>query len=97
MRQSHLRNAEIVAFMIQRHDDLPSDIGRMREIAALLDVDEIWIFDETGRVCAGTDERYFGIDMDEGEQIAFFKPMLTDKSLLVCRLLCCVFDTQHET
>ena len=81
LKESHLRRAEIVAFMIERHDELPEDMGRMEEIATLLDLNDIFIIDGNGRVYAGTDPASFGKTMDGDSHLEDFKPMLKDKSL----------------
>lgn len=81
MDNEDFTTARIVAFMIGHHPDILKSDERFREIAELVGVDEIWIFDETGTIVAGTDSDTFGFNFDSGEQIAFFKPMLSDKSL----------------
>ena len=48
-------------------------------------VDEIHLFDENGYIYSGSVPKYFGYNFDSGEQIAYFKPMLTDKSLTMCQ------------
>lgn len=47
----------------------------------MMEVDEIHIFDTTGRIYAGTHPEYYDYTFDSGEQMNFFKPLLTDKSL----------------
>ena len=81
LNQKYIRNAEIIAYMVQRHPELPDNVQRMKEIAALVGVEEVCVFDETGTIYAGTHPEYNGMSFDSGEQMAFFKPMLTDHSL----------------
>ncbi len=79
--QNCLNNAETIARIIEGTPDVIYDADELREIARITDVDEIHIFDDTGRMFAGTIPKYYGYTFDSGEQMEFFKPMLTDKSL----------------
>ena len=56
-------------------------IAKLKNIAELMEVDEIHIFDKTGRIYAGTHPQYYDFTFDSGDQMRFFKPMLNDKSL----------------
>lgn len=53
----------------------------LKEIAESVEIDEIHIFDSTGRIFAGTHPEYFDYTFDSGEQMMFFKPLLEDKTL----------------
>ncbi len=79
--QPCLRNAEAIAYLIQNKPSLLDSVDELKRIAVFMEVDEIHIFDETGRIYAGTHPEYFDYTFDSGEQMMFFKPMLTDKSL----------------
>ena len=79
--QTCLRNAEAIAYLIQNKPSLLDSVDELKRIAVFMEVDEIHIFDETGRIYAGTHPEYFDYTFDSGEQMMFFKPMLTDKSL----------------
>ena len=57
------------------------NIEELKRIAEVMEVDEIHIFDDTGRIYAGTHPEYYDYTFDSGEQMMFFKPMLEDKSL----------------
>ena len=50
-----------------------------------MSIDEIHLFDKSGTVYSGTVSKYYGYNFDSGEQIAYFKPMLEDKSLAMCQ------------
>lgn len=76
-----LRNAEAIAYIIQNDPSVLGSIEELKDIARLVGVDEIHIFDETGRIYAGTHPEYYDFTFDSGEQMAFFKPMLEDHSL----------------
>ncbi len=48
-------------------------------------MDEIHLFDTAGAIYAGTVPAYFGYNVDSGEQMRFFKPMLSDRTLSLCQ------------
>lgn len=79
--QTCLNNAEIVSEMLEAEPDAINNTYELKRIANLLEIDEIHIFDETGKIFAGTHQKYYGLKISSGEQIGFFSPMLTDKSL----------------
>lgn len=80
-RQTCLHNAEAISYIIEDNPSVLSDVEELRKIADLMEVDEIHIFDKTGCIYAGTHPEYYNYTFDSGEQMRFFKPMLTDKSL----------------
>lgn len=84
-RQTCFNNAEIVAYIIRYHPDVLDSVDELKKIAEYVEVDEIHIFNEQGEIIMGTNPEYFGLTMNSGEQISFFKPMLTDKSLKLCQ------------
>ena len=57
----------------------------LSRIAELMRIDEIHVFDESGTIFSGTVPRYYGYSFDSGEQMAYFKPMLDDKTLSMCQ------------
>ncbi len=80
-RQTCLHNAEAIANMIENTPSVLTNVAALKEIAVLMEVDEIHIFDTSGRIYAGTHPEYYDFTFDSGDQMRFFKPMLTDKSL----------------
>ncbi len=76
-----LNNAETVALIIDSNPDVINNVDELRKIAELLEIDEIHIFDKTGRIFSGTNPEYYNYTFDSGEQMMFFKPMLYDTSL----------------
>lgn len=80
-RQTCLHNAEAIAYIIEDNPFVLDSVEELKKIASLMEVDEIHIFDTTGRIYAGTHPEYYDFTFDSGEQMMFFKPMLTDKSL----------------
>lgn len=76
-----LHNAEVIAYIIQNDPSVLESIEELKKLAEYVEVDEIHIFDETGRIYAGTHPQYYDFTFDSGEQMMFFKPMLQDRSL----------------
>ena len=76
-----LHSAEIIAYIIEDNPVVVESKEELRRIAEMEEVDEIHIFDNSGRIVAGTHPEYYGYSFDSGEQMRFFKPLLTDKSL----------------
>ncbi len=79
--QTCLHNAETIARIIESDPDILNDLEELNEVAVSMEVDEIHIFDETGRIVNGTHPEYYDYTFDSGEQMMFFKPMLTNKTL----------------
>ena len=61
------------------------DVEELQKIADLILVDEIHLFDKNGYIYSGTLPKYYGFSFDSGEQMEYFKPMLTDKKLTMCQ------------
>lgn len=80
-RQACLHNAETAARIIQGDSDVLNSVEELKEIAAMVEVDEIHVFDKKGRIFAGTYPEYFGYTFNSGEQMRYFLPMLEDKTL----------------
>lgn len=76
-----LHNAEAIAFMIQKDPSILDSREKLLDIADMVEVDEIHVFDKTGTIFTGTHPEYYGLTFDSGEQIGFFRPLLEDKSL----------------
>lgn len=84
-RETCLLNAEAIAYIIQQNPEIIGNVEEFRLLARMLEVDEIHIFDDTGRIFTGTHPEYYDYTFDTGEQIGFFRPMLEDKSLRLCQ------------
>lgn len=80
-QQTCLYNAEAIAYLIENNPSVLNSVEELKKIAGFIEVDEIHIFDTAGCIYAGTHPEYYGFTFDSGEQMRFFKPLLTDKSL----------------
>ncbi len=81
LKENYITRAEAVSYILD-HGGTQEDL---EEIAALMKVDEIHIFDETGTIIAGTRPGFYGYSFDSGEQIGYFRPMLEDKERTMCQ------------
>ncbi len=80
-----IQKADMVAYFIQHEPDMLYDLDRLRELARILDVDEIHFFNKEGEIFSGTHPEYYGYSVEDGEQIGFFRQMLEDTSLKICQ------------
>ncbi|MGN0597905.1 MAG: GGDEF domain-containing protein [Ruminiclostridium sp.] len=85
LKDDYIIRAKTVAYMLEHHENAEYDIDELKKIAALMSIDEIHLFDETGVIYSGTRPEYYGFSFDSGEQIGYFKPMLKDKTLSMCQ------------
>jgi len=83
--QTCLYNAETIAYIIENENVVLEDVEELKKIAKMVQVDEIHIFNKTGEIYAGTHPDYYGLNMNSGEQVGFFLPMLEDKALKLCQ------------
>ncbi len=84
-RETCLLNAETIAYIVQKNPDILGNVEEFRQLAHMMQVDEIHIFDQTGRIFTGTHPEYYDFTFDSGVQMQFFKPMMSDKSLQLCQ------------
>ncbi len=74
-----------VAYILGNHPDHIYSMEELKEIATLFSVDEIHIFNKEGVIISGTRPQHYNMTMDDGEQISFFKPLLSDVTLFLCQ------------
>lgn len=85
LKEEYTLRAETVANLLEMEGRLYQTTVEYRKIAKQLRVDEIHIFNTSGCIVAGTNPEYFGYSFSSGEQMGYFKPMLTDKKLSMCQ------------
>lgn len=76
----HQKSARCGIYHIKGSPQLES-LTDIQHLADLLDEEEVNIFNAQGVITAGNVPAYYGASMTDGDQIGYFKPMLTDKSL----------------
>lgn len=85
LKEDYITRAKAVSYTIDCKPELEEDIEELMKIAHMMKVDEIHLFDVGGSIYRGTEPQYYGFSFDSGEQMGYFKPMLTDKSLSMCQ------------
>ncbi|MCQ2524072.1 MAG: GGDEF domain-containing protein [Lachnospiraceae bacterium] len=85
LRDEYIVTAKTVAYILETRPEAESCIEELKKISQMMKIDEINLFDEEGVIYAGTEPKYYGFSFDAGEQMAFFKPMLTDRNLSLCQ------------
>ena len=85
LKEDYVTRAKAVSYILDRNLWIENDVEELQRVAELISVDEIHIFNETGEIYSGTVPKYFGYSFDSGEQMAYFKPMLTDRTLSMCQ------------
>ncbi len=85
LKEEYTLRAETVANLLEMEGRLYQTTVEYRKIAKQLRVDEIHIINTGGCIVAGTNPEYFGYSFSSGEQMGYFKPMLTDKTLSMCQ------------
>ena len=81
LRNSQISAVEIVSYMLEMNPEKRNDPLWLKDLAFLVDVDEILFYDETGCLVGGTDHTYLGYSFEDGEQLSYFKPLLKNKFL----------------
>jgi len=85
LKEDYIVRAQACSYIIENGNIAEQDVEEHRKIAELLEVDEIHLFDTDGFIYAGTNPEFYGYNFDSGEQMSFFKPMLSDYSLTLCQ------------
>jgi len=85
VKEDYKIRAQSVSYILDSRPEAIDDKFELDKIAALLFIDEINIFDKTGKIIAGTVPGYFGLTFDSGKQMSYFKPMLRNKRMQMCQ------------
>lgn len=85
LKDEYILRAKGVSYIIDAKPSAEYDVEELKKIAVLMEIDEIHLFDTQGTIYSGTVPKYYGVNFDDGEQVAFFKPMLKDKTLSMCQ------------
>lgn len=83
LKEGYIIRAQTAAFIVQNMN--MTEIEDLQEVEEMLQIDEIHFFNTDGVIYAGTEPQYYGLSFDSGEQMSFFKPLLDDKSLVLCQ------------
>ena len=85
LKEDYMVRAKSVAYIVDHNGSAEYDVEELNKIAKLILVDEIHLFDGKGVIYSGTIPKYYGLSLDAGEQISYFKPMLEDKTAAMCQ------------
>ncbi|MCR5177620.1 MAG: response regulator [Lachnospiraceae bacterium] len=85
LKENYISKAKAVAYIVDTNPETEYDVEELNRVAKLMSIDEIHLFTPEGEIYSGTVPKYFGFTFDSGEQMAYFKPMLTDKTLSMCQ------------
>lgn len=80
LNNTYINKARTVSFVVDAMPYIEYQPQRLQRLADLIDVDEIHLFNEEGVLYSGSKPQYYGLTLDSGPQIAYFKPMLRDRS-----------------
>lgn len=80
-----IQKAEMAAYFVSFAPSVRSDLEETQTLAQKLEVDEIHFFTPEGELFAGTHPKYYHYTLSSGEQMSFFLPMLSDKSMQLCQ------------
>lgn len=85
LEKEYITLAKAAAYMIENDQYFTNSTKELRNIAKLLQIDELHLFTPEGELYAGTQPKYFGYTFHSGKQMEFFLPMLSDTSLELCQ------------
>lgn len=85
LKDEYKLRAKTVSYILDANPEAEGNIAELENIAQMMEIDEIHLFDENGYLYGGTVPSYYGIDFSSGEQISYFKPMLGTKALSMCQ------------
>lgn len=85
LKEDYIVRAKAVAYIIDAKPSAEKNQKELQKIAKLMSIDEIHLFDKTGRIYSGSVPKYYGYNFNSGKQMAYFKPMLKNKKLTMCQ------------
>lgn len=85
LKEDYTIRAQNISYILDSNPSDETNLAELTKIARLTKVDEIHLFDPTGTIYSGTIPKYYGYSMNSGEQMAFFKTMLYNKSKTMCQ------------
>lgn len=85
LQTDYIIRAKAAAYIVESRPEVEGDVAGLRGVAALLQVDELHLFDVQGTIYSGTEPKYYGYSFHSGEQMQFFLPLLQDRGLELCQ------------
>lgn len=85
LKEDYIVRAHAVAYFLSNNPEAADSLHELTKLAKLISVDEIHLFDEAGTIFSGTMPKYYGLNIEAGSQISFFRPMLENRMLEMCQ------------
>ena len=85
LKEDYIVRAKAVSYIIDAKPEVENNTEELKKIAKLMSIDEIHLFNTKGKIYSGSVPKYYGYSFESGEQMAYFKPMLTNKKLTMCQ------------
>lgn len=74
--EDYLTRARAFAYVIEKNPSIIESVSELKELATLLDVDELHVSDSNGIIAYSSVSQYVGLDFHDGEQMRAFLPIL---------------------
>ena len=87
LKSEYIARARSLASILEQNNDLEKNEQDLLKLAELLQIDEINVCGPDGLITASTVPDYVGFSIYSGGQVAFFEPMMNDRSLELCQEL----------
>ena len=85
LKEEYTVRVDMLSNIIDNSSVSTYSIEYLQGLADRFEVDEIYILNDQGEIISGTRKEYIGLNLDSGEQMSYFKPMLTDKNHIMCQ------------
>ena len=85
LKEEYISKAKALAYILEKNPGVQADYDELCKVASLLDIDEVNVFGKDGLIAYSTVKDYVGFSIYSGGQIAFFEPMMSDRSLELCQ------------
>ena len=80
-----LNSADGIAYILNKDASIIDNVDILKQLAHFFELDEIHIFNQAGEIVKGTEPKYYGYTVYDGEQIGYFAQMLDNKKLRLCQ------------
>lgn len=74
--EDYLTRAKAAAYVMERQEEIVTDVPQMQYLAQLLNVDELHVIDEAGIIISSSVSQYVGFDMTKNDQTRPFLDLL---------------------
>ncbi|MBQ0102444.1 MAG: PAS domain-containing protein [Firmicutes bacterium] len=86
VKEELISRARMLSYVLQSDQGVETDYDKLCSLAMLMEIDEINVFDkDSGKITYSTVKEYVGFSIYSGGQVAFFEPMMNDRTLELCQ------------